>query len=197
LQVGDKLYAQLPGAAGVTASPVLAIEDVIEHSAFNLQTLRGAGCATSARHDAVHSDMQQWQKMPCAGLGEVQGTVSCTACMKHPDSCAAPAGNFVVQDIATAQYGTSPHLPTWAAKDIERLKLAADAKMRTAYRLFPAVVRQLHTWRLLTPAYKAVGALGVQVSRWVLRVVRLAYRCCVGGTYCCVVAADVLSLWCD
>jgi hypothetical protein len=46
LQVGDKLYAQLPGAAGVTASPVVAIEDVIEHSAFNVQTLRGAGCPT-------------------------------------------------------------------------------------------------------------------------------------------------------
>ena len=70
-----------------------------------------------------------------------------------------------MQDIAAAQYGMAPHLPTWAAKDIERLKLTADAKMRTAYRLFPAAVRQLHAWRLLTPAYKAVGALGVQVSR--------------------------------
>ena len=41
LQVGDKLYVQLPGAAGMIASPVVAIENVIEHSAFNLQTLRG------------------------------------------------------------------------------------------------------------------------------------------------------------
>ena len=41
LQVGDKLYVQLPGAAGIIASPVVAIENVIEHSAFNLQTLRG------------------------------------------------------------------------------------------------------------------------------------------------------------
>jgi hypothetical protein len=73
------------------------------------------------------------------------------------------AGNYVVQDIAAAQYGLAPHLPSWTARDIERLKLAADAKMRTVYRLFPAVVRQLHAWRLLTPAYNAVGALGVQV----------------------------------
>jgi hypothetical protein len=84
-------------------------------------------------------------------------------------SCAAPAGNFVVQGIAAAQYGVSPHLPTWAARDVERLKLAADAKMRTAYRAFPAVARQLHAWRLLTPAYNAVGALGVQVSICVSR----------------------------
>ena len=73
-----------------------------------------------------------------------------------------------MQDIATAQYGISPHLPTWAARDIERLKLAADAKMRTAYRLFPTAVRQLHAWRLLTPAYKAFGTLGVQVNKCVL-----------------------------
>ena len=45
LQVGDKLYARLPGAAGMIASPVIAIEDVIEHSAFNLRTLRGEGCS--------------------------------------------------------------------------------------------------------------------------------------------------------
>ena len=32
---------QLRGAAGVIASPVLAIETVIENSAYNLQTLRG------------------------------------------------------------------------------------------------------------------------------------------------------------
>jgi hypothetical protein len=79
-------------------------------------------------------------------------------------SCIGPAGNYVVQDIATAQYGMAQHLPTWAAKDIERLKLTADAKMRTVYRLFPAVVRQMHAWRLLTPVYNAVGALGIQVS---------------------------------
>ena len=79
--------------------------------------------------------------------------------------CALPiAGNAVVQDVAVAQYGMALHLPTWAAKDIERLKLAADAKMRTAYRMFPAAVRQLHAWRLLTPAYNAVGALGRQVT---------------------------------
>lgn len=41
LQVGDRLFVQLPGAAGVIASPVVAIERVIENSAFNLQTLRG------------------------------------------------------------------------------------------------------------------------------------------------------------
>jgi hypothetical protein len=44
LQVGKKLYAQLPGTAGMVASPVVAIQHVIEHSAFNLQTLRGEGC---------------------------------------------------------------------------------------------------------------------------------------------------------
>ena len=87
---------------------------------------------------------------------------------KHPLLYAAPAGNYVVQDIAAAQYCMAPHLPTWAARDIERLKLTADAKMRTAFRLFPAVVRQLHAWRLLTPAYKAFGALGIQVSRCIL-----------------------------
>ena len=73
-----------------------------------------------------------------------------------------------MQNIAAAQYGMAPHLPTWAEKDIERLKLTADAKMRTAYRLFPAAVRQLHAWRMLTPVYKAVGALGVQVRSCVL-----------------------------
>ena len=79
--------------------------------------------------------------------------------------CALPiAGNAVVQNVAVTQYGMALHLPSWAAADIERLKLAADAKMRTAYRLFPAAVRQLHAWRLLTPAYNAVGALGRQVT---------------------------------
>ena len=57
LQVGDKLYAQMPGAAGTIASPVIAIANVIEHSAFNLQTLRGEGCCTDDRRDAVHSGM--------------------------------------------------------------------------------------------------------------------------------------------
>jgi hypothetical protein len=75
------------------------------------------------------------------------------------------AGNAVVQDVAVTQYGMALHLPTWAAKDIEQLKLTADAKMRTAYRMFPAAVRQLHTWRLLTPAYNAVGAIGRQVRQ--------------------------------
>ena len=114
---------------------------------------------------------------------------------KHHPLCAAPAGNYVVQDVATAQYGMAPHLPTWAAKDIERLKLAADAKMRTAYRTFPAVVRQLHAWRLLTPAHKAFGALGVQVNRRELQGDHTGstYSCCAGGAYVpysCVVTAD-------
>jgi hypothetical protein len=59
------------------------------------------------------------------------------------------------------------HLPTWAARDVERLKLTADAKMRTVYRMFPSAMRQLHAKRLLTPAYNAIGALGRKVSlRW-------------------------------
>jgi hypothetical protein len=84
----------------------------------------------------------------------------------------------------------APHLHTWAAKDIERLKLTADAKMRTTYRMFPAAVRQLHAWRLLTPAYKAFGALGVQVSKCMQGhdagsiLAALATH-----IYCCVVAA--------
>lgn len=48
LQVGDKLYAHLPGASGIIASPVVAIKHVIEHSAFNLQTLRGEGCSAQS-----------------------------------------------------------------------------------------------------------------------------------------------------
>ena len=70
----------------------------------------------------------------------------------------------MVQDVAVTQYGVATHLPTWAFNDIEQLKLAADAKMRTVYRMFPSSMRQLHAWRLLTPAYNAVGALGRQVS---------------------------------
>ena len=93
---------------------------------------------------------------------------------QHPLLYAAPAGNYVVQDIAAAQYCMAPHLPTWAARDIERLKLTADAKMRTVYRLFPAAVRQLHAWRLLTPAYKGFGALGIQVSKCMLPCCQLA-----------------------
>jgi hypothetical protein len=58
LQVGDKLYVHLRGAAGMIASPVVAIESVIEHSAFNLQTLRGEEFSFSARRDALHSGMQ-------------------------------------------------------------------------------------------------------------------------------------------
>ena len=74
-----------------------------------------------------------------------------------------PTGNVIVDGIAATQYGTAKHLPTWEAKDVERLKLAADAKMRMAYRMFPALTRRLHAWRLLTPLYNAVGALGRQV----------------------------------
>jgi hypothetical protein len=93
-----------------------------------------------------------------------------TPCHQAPGTCrmntsclCAAAGNAVVQGVAVTQYGTAVHLPTWAARDVESLKLAADAKMRMAYRLFPSAVHRLHAWRLLTPLYNAVGALGRQV----------------------------------
>jgi hypothetical protein len=53
LQVGDRLFVQLPGAAGVIASPVVAIESVIRNSAFNLQTLRGEICPEIAKPRGV------------------------------------------------------------------------------------------------------------------------------------------------
>ena len=89
----------------------------------------------------------------------------CKLSLSEHGLCASSfTGNAVVQDVAVTQYGVATHLPTWAFKDIEQLKLAADAKMRTACRMVPAAVRQLHAWRLLTPAYNAVGALGRQVT---------------------------------
>jgi hypothetical protein len=179
------------------ASPVTSIRNVTENSAFNVQTLRGQGCTlllcerTSAStyrwvlHAANISSAQR--------VGLLKYGMTMLYCSAHPfkrhtpptcsAACRAPgwqlntmntttafvrAGNVLVDGIAATQYGMAAHLPAWEAADIERLKLAADAKMRMAYRLFPSATRQLHAWRLLTPLYNAVGALGRQVRQCTL-----------------------------
>ena len=88
LQVGDKLYAQLPGAAGMIASPVVAIENVIEHSAYNLQTLRGEGihqCQT------VHCILACSNDVKCASQRPKESADDClissfTASLGRPSS---------------------------------------------------------------------------------------------------------------
>ena len=125
----------------------------------------GWWCDNTSLHPSESLEDRDQALTQVQGAASLMMTTSFCFCVSLVRVRLPAAGNAVIQNVAVTQYGMALHLPTWAARDVERLKLTADAKMRTAYRMFPAAMRQLHAWRLLTPAYNAVGAIGRQVRQ--------------------------------